>query len=51
MSFLKVLKEVSKLKQVTHPKGGASCGENDTGVGGARLVQAAGKIRTRSGVL
>lgn len=36
VSFLDVLNEVSKFKQITHPKGGAPRGEDDTGVGGSK---------------
>lgn len=36
VSFLNLLKEVSKLKQITYSESGAPGGENDTGVGGRK---------------
>jgi hypothetical protein len=36
VSFLNLLNEVRKLKQITHPKGGSTGGEDDAGVGGSK---------------
>lgn len=36
VSFLNLLKEVRKFKQITDSKGGAPCGKNDTRVGGRK---------------